>query len=237
MLFCATMSYSQVGIGTTTPDASSALDITSNSSGILIPRLTSAQRDAIANPANGLLIFNTDSDEFQFNSNTTTNPVWKAFSLTTTSSSTSGQSVKYSNTDTSTNVNQTSAINLPTFGKEEWNDNTTLYAVNTESNTITINEAGRYKIIANASVVVTSNNARTSPEMYISVNGTQVGTTATTGYMRRSNGTNESSLHLTEVIELQANDTISISILRAGNSGTVRLRAAGTTNIYVEKLH
>jgi uncharacterized protein (TIGR02145 family) len=52
----------QVGIGTTTPDASSILDVESTDKGFLPPRLTSAQRDAIASPAEGLTIYNTESD-------------------------------------------------------------------------------------------------------------------------------------------------------------------------------
>lgn len=53
--------FSQVGINTTTPDASSMLDITSNSKGVLIPRMTQTQRLAIASPATGLLIYQTDN--------------------------------------------------------------------------------------------------------------------------------------------------------------------------------
>lgn len=49
----------QVGINTTDPDPSSMLDISSTDSGLLIPRMTSAQRDAIASPAEGLLIYDT----------------------------------------------------------------------------------------------------------------------------------------------------------------------------------
>jgi len=60
MITC-TFLFSQVGIGTTTPDASSELDITSTTSGILIPRMTQAQRDAITSPATGLLIYQTDN--------------------------------------------------------------------------------------------------------------------------------------------------------------------------------
>ena len=59
MLFTV-LSYAQVGINTNTPDASSALDIESNTGGILIPRMTEAQRDAIALPASGLMIYQTD---------------------------------------------------------------------------------------------------------------------------------------------------------------------------------
>lgn len=53
--------YAQVGIGTTTPNPSAALDIESTTSGILIPRMTMAQRDAITTPADGLLIYQTDN--------------------------------------------------------------------------------------------------------------------------------------------------------------------------------
>jgi hypothetical protein len=42
------------------PDASAALDISSTSKGILVPRMTLVQRGAIASPATGLLIYQTD---------------------------------------------------------------------------------------------------------------------------------------------------------------------------------
>ena len=58
--------YAQVGIGTTTPDASSALDITSTTKGFLIPRMTNVQRQAISNPAAGLQVFVTDFDGGRF---------------------------------------------------------------------------------------------------------------------------------------------------------------------------
>jgi hypothetical protein len=59
MLFTV-LSYAQVGINTNTPDASSVLEIKSTTGGILIPRMTEAQRDAIALPASGLMIYQTD---------------------------------------------------------------------------------------------------------------------------------------------------------------------------------
>jgi hypothetical protein len=52
--------YAQVGIGTTSPHASAALDITSTTKGLLIPRMTAAQRVAITTPSQGLIIFCTD---------------------------------------------------------------------------------------------------------------------------------------------------------------------------------
>jgi hypothetical protein len=50
----------QTGIGTTTPHASAKLDITSTDKGFLPPRMTSAQRLAISNPAAGLFVYQTD---------------------------------------------------------------------------------------------------------------------------------------------------------------------------------
>lgn len=49
--------YSQVGIGTTSPHASAALDIESTTKGFLPPRTTPG---AITNPAEGLVIYNED---------------------------------------------------------------------------------------------------------------------------------------------------------------------------------
>jgi len=55
-----------VGIGTNTPDASSKLEIVSDSSRVLIPRMTDSERDAIANPAIGLLVFVTTDSVFYY---------------------------------------------------------------------------------------------------------------------------------------------------------------------------
>lgn len=65
VLFTAT-TFAQVGINTETPDASAALDIASTTKGLLIPRMTNAQRQAISNPAAGLQVFVTDFDGGRF---------------------------------------------------------------------------------------------------------------------------------------------------------------------------
>ncbi|WP_417882377.1 hypothetical protein [Xanthomarina gelatinilytica] len=58
--------YSQVGIGTLTPNASAMLDVESTTKGLLTPRMTSAERTAISNPANGLLVYDTTENAFYF---------------------------------------------------------------------------------------------------------------------------------------------------------------------------
>jgi len=54
----------QVGIGTNTPNVSTALDVKSDTQGVLPPRMNATQRDAIATTttATGLIIFNTDTN-------------------------------------------------------------------------------------------------------------------------------------------------------------------------------
>lgn len=61
-------SYSQVSINNNgaVPDTSAMLDVSSTSKGLLIPRMTTMQRLAIPTPATGLLVFDTDLNQFHF---------------------------------------------------------------------------------------------------------------------------------------------------------------------------
>ena len=54
----------KVGIGTTAPVA--ALEVKSTTQGMLVPRMTTVQRNAIVSPATGLLIYNTDCNVFNY---------------------------------------------------------------------------------------------------------------------------------------------------------------------------
>ncbi|MDQ2769447.1 MAG: hypothetical protein M3Y54_02975, partial [Bacteroidota bacterium] len=60
MLGVGGAAHAQVGINTPTPNASSVLDLVSTSKGLLVPRMTTAQRTAIASPATGLLVYQTN---------------------------------------------------------------------------------------------------------------------------------------------------------------------------------
>ncbi|MEZ4849530.1 MAG: tail fiber domain-containing protein [Bacteroidia bacterium] len=57
----------QVGINGTNsdPDPSAMLDVQSTDKGLLMPRMTTAQRDSITSPATGLIIYNLDNTGFQ----------------------------------------------------------------------------------------------------------------------------------------------------------------------------
>jgi hypothetical protein len=87
----------QVGIGTINPDASSILDLTSNSQGLLAPRMTTVQRDAIISPATGLLIYNTTTSHFNH-----FDLVWKEYSEYT----------NYYNSNSTNDVTTTSTLDV-----------------------------------------------------------------------------------------------------------------------------
>jgi hypothetical protein len=53
--------HAQVGIGTATPDSSSILDLSSFNKGLLVPRMSSVNRGILPSPAEGLLVYQTDT--------------------------------------------------------------------------------------------------------------------------------------------------------------------------------
>jgi hypothetical protein len=128
LIFVFLLKYSapaqeNVGIGTSTPDSSAVLELStqllSSPKGFLTPRITTTQRNAITLPANGLLIFNTTTNQFEYNSGSAASPTWSPL-LSNSSSGTvtsiglslpsifevSGSPVTGSGTLTATFVNQ-----------------------------------------------------------------------------------------------------------------------------------
>jgi len=57
-----TITTSGVGINTTSPNSSAILDLTSTNKGLLLPRMTSTQASAISSPADGLIVYVTDTN-------------------------------------------------------------------------------------------------------------------------------------------------------------------------------
>ncbi len=98
-----------IGIGTNTPATSAQLDITAINKGLLVPRVTNVQMNAIASPANGLLVYNTDSAAFAYRAGT----AWIFLKGNTTASN-----------DWSTKGNAGTNINTNFIGTT---DNTALY--------------------------------------------------------------------------------------------------------------
>lgn len=67
-----------MGLGTTQPDQSALLELRSTSAGLLLPRLSQSEINSIPNPAQGLVVFNTTTGEFNYNFGTPEAPQWSA---------------------------------------------------------------------------------------------------------------------------------------------------------------
>lgn len=84
-----------IGIGTNAPNASAQLDVSSTTKGLLVPRMTTAQRTAIASPAKGLLVFDNDKNSFWFHNGTAWNNMT---SVPAFPSAVGGQTLAYNGT-------------------------------------------------------------------------------------------------------------------------------------------
>lgn len=67
----------QASVGIPTPDASAMFQVESTTKGMLTPRMTATERQAIASPATGLLVYQTDGTAgFYYNAGTSGTPNW-----------------------------------------------------------------------------------------------------------------------------------------------------------------
>lgn len=76
-LYSSAVLAQNVGIGTTSPNTSAALDISNTAKGLLIPRMTSTGITAIANPAKGLMVYDTLKSQLMVNLGTQAAPNWQ----------------------------------------------------------------------------------------------------------------------------------------------------------------
>lgn len=58
--------FAQIGVNTTNPDTSSILDISSTNKGLLIPRMSTGDRQAISKPRNSLLVYDTTNAKYMY---------------------------------------------------------------------------------------------------------------------------------------------------------------------------
>lgn len=129
--------FSQVGIGTKSPHVSAALDISSNSKGLLIPRMTIAERDAISNPAEGLEIFSTTDQTKYF---------WNGVTWQETFSENYNANYQiYKFGSPGGTGTQLTAINM-TPSSEFFNSSDATYAKKSGANSIKILEDGIYSV-------------------------------------------------------------------------------------------
>jgi hypothetical protein len=119
-----------VGIGTTAPDASAALDIVSSSKGALLPRV--ANVTAIANPATGLIAFQTGGTAgYYYNAGTAAAPSWQQLATAVGATQTlnlNGQSLSISGGNT---------VTLPTTPGDNLGNHLATQTLNLQNNALT----------------------------------------------------------------------------------------------------
>jgi trimeric autotransporter adhesin len=95
-LFVSSICFAQIGIGTTSPNSSSVLDVVSNNKGILIPRvnlLSSTDVATIASPATGLLVYNLNTISDVTPGFYYWNGTWKSTAFSNTNWMTTGNTI------------------------------------------------------------------------------------------------------------------------------------------------
>lgn len=147
-LFMATIVNlnAQVGIGTTTPAASSILDVTSTSKGVLVPRMSAAQRIAIAAPAEGLMVYQNTAPNglWMF-----LNGVWTRLASTVDVNSLGDATGFAANTSGSVIAVVLGGTNVPLPNAQNLGSNVT---VNGGNDVFTVTQAGRYRIAYRANL-------------------------------------------------------------------------------------
>ena len=109
----------KLAIGTNSPNNSAILDVSSTSKGILIPRMTASQKNAISSPTTGLLIFQTDAptDFYYYNGSS-----WISLTEPNWTSAGTIQSVGWTATTTAPTIG-TRAVNAYSYkqiGSKTW---------------------------------------------------------------------------------------------------------------------
>ncbi|WP_178986518.1 hypothetical protein [Winogradskyella helgolandensis] len=154
-LIFTTTCFAQVGIGTDTPDASSILELESTDKGLLLPRLTTGERDLIGTPAEGLTIYNTTTKSLEVY----TGSSWKRL---TAEEETAPSLTMYTGAAGSMNSTNGTFYNLP-VGSAEIQANNTDYFNVVGDGEIEILKAGSYLINASWS----TSNLRSGSTKYI----------------------------------------------------------------------
>jgi hypothetical protein len=150
-LFSFSALFAQVGIGTDNPHSSSILDISSTSQGILLPRLTNSERDAIVNPAEGLLIYNVTTKDFNY-FKTTWKSVSKGYQFVNESATISTNSMQYVDV-TGMVITPSQGVHVISYESEISNTNLPV-PIHVSANSLLINFNTLYNQLSNYSTVV-----------------------------------------------------------------------------------
>jgi len=146
--------------------------------------------------------------------------------------------IRLDTSDSTLNINNTVLFSWGSAGVID----TGTFSYSSYDEYLTVDESGTYDVQLDIGMVRSSSDTRQAPKAALYKNrtssgsgGTQLYATGKTGYMRGTDSHDESSLHISWIGNLSANDTLSIQMSEGGSSGVCNAQP-GKTNMYVRKL-
>jgi hypothetical protein len=231
ILLLSTISFSQVGIGTASPSASSLLDITATDAGLLIPRMLQSERDAIQDPATGLMVYQTN--------NTSGFYYYDGSGWIATGSVASGTMTQalYQDLTQAVKITNTSTGDLNTATETVFSDFTTSNLIGTSSSDfsiaadgITPNFNGTVDVVFNIELDLNSTAQRTLVAFRWKHNN-QEGPWVAHTYIRNESGHEETSANFSTTIKAVSGQKIQIQHKRLNTAGSVISPAGGVAFI------
>ncbi|WP_274474652.1 hypothetical protein [Mangrovimonas aestuarii] len=238
LLWCPFI-FSQVGIGTTSPDASSILDIQSDSTGILIPRMALSfldQSTPVTDPANGLLVYNTvNNTELNEGFYFWKDNQWNALGETSNEDPRPYGEVSFDEDETLT-LDQYTDVLLPIPAEGYYSSTVNLITIGSNYG-IQPTETGVYKVTFTITYTKNSNSGPGQVEFYLSKNTNKITGTQVKGKLEH----NElSSVHVSKIIQLEANQTYYLGASKTNTTpsgGPDLILYSNMTNLTIEKMN
>lgn len=217
------IAFSQVGIGTNTISEGVMLELGTDNKGLLFPRIALTSKKATSplptTIPTGTIVFNTATAGSFPNLITPGLFWWSSEDQQWTDLSTNLETaaMKYTNSETSTNYNTTAWQNVKLFGNMIFNESSSIYNINTTTQTLTIKRQGLYSISSLLSFdrLSDGNSSRVSLTARIYVNGNPEGTEQVFSPEETASVSNDRGLFshaFTEYLHLNANDVLTIRI-------------------------
>ncbi|MBP8073269.1 MAG: tail fiber domain-containing protein [Bacteroidia bacterium] len=210
IMVLAMSASAQQGVSVTTdntpPDASAIFDVKSTTRGVLVPRMTLVQRNAIATPATGLLIYQTNGTTGFYYYNGT---AWTAISA---AADNLGNHTATTNLNLGTN-SITNTTNITASGTANLGGNAYPTVMGTSGQVLTTNGAGLTSWGSVAGESTTANNGLTVSGVNVALGGDLIGTTN----INQDNA---------EVLRINNNSTVG-TVIDLQNTGDFRILDAG----------
>lgn len=229
-----------VGVGTTTPDASSIMHLNANNKGILIPKVSlSATNNAapVTSPATGLLVFNTVSAGTFPNNVTVGFYYWDGTRWRSITDTPVNRTTKFSNNTTTLDFSSDSGsgtgVTVDIFGSQQWNEDTSIFN-RLNSYDLQILEPGYYEVTTN--LYLHTDDIERYLKFRLRLNSTDVGDVIAAIGPEDSGSDRTFSAKFTQVIFINRNDILRLRSYRDGSNATINFASLGTSSISVKKL-